>query len=180
MPSGAVARRYAKALFQLAREQDAVEQVMGELESLSATLGESPELRDVLLRPLHPAAERRKVLEALSDKLQCGALVRRFASFLIDRRRLVDFGAIRGEFRRLADEAAGIVHAQVRSASPLDEQQRARLASVLSGRVGANVALEVQVDESLIGGLVAQVGDLVFDGSLRTQLRQIRSGLSEA
>jgi F-type H+-transporting ATPase subunit delta len=103
--------------------------------------------------------------------------LRRFYAYLIDRRRLVAFDEIEAEFVRLADEAAGRAKALIRSAQPLDEGQRARLARALAERAGRAVELEIEVDESLIGGLVAQLGDTVYDGSLRTQLTHLRSAL---
>jgi F-type H+-transporting ATPase subunit delta len=89
------------------------------------------------------------------------------------------FDAIRDEFNRLADEAAGRVRAEVRSANPLRDEQRARLVDALARRTGKNIELTMHVDPSLIGGAIATVGGLVFDGSLRTQLSQLRSTLTQ-
>jgi F-type H+-transporting ATPase subunit delta len=106
-------------------------------------------------------------------------VVRNFYAYLIDRRRLVDFTAIREEFERLADEASGLLTAQVVSASQLDDRRKARLQRALSQRTGREVRLEVTVDETLIGGAVAKVGDLIFDGSIRTQLEQLQASLTK-
>jgi F-type H+-transporting ATPase subunit delta len=178
MAGGAAARRYAKALFQLAAEAGQVPAVRAELDALAALLAERPDLGDVLLQPLHPAAQRRAVLRAVAERLQAGALLQSFYQVLIDHRRLVDFDAIRAEFARLADEQAGRRRARVRAAGPLSEAQRDRLRRALAARLGHEVELEVEVQPELLGGLVAQVGDLVFDGSLRTQLRQLRESLA--
>jgi F-type H+-transporting ATPase subunit delta len=105
--------------------------------------------------------------------------IRNFFAFLIEQRRLVAFDAIHDEFNRLADEAAGRVRAEVRSANPLRDEQRARLVDALARRTGKNIELTVHVDPSLIGGAIATVGGLVFDGSLRTQLSQLRSTLTQ-
>ena len=148
MARGAAGRRYAKALFQLASETSQVAQVRGELDALAALFAESPELAAVLLQPLRPVAERRKVLDA---------------------------GA---EFARLADEQAGVRRAQVRTARPLSDAQLERLRRALAARLGHEVQIEVEVDPELLGGLVAQVGDLLLDGSVRTQLRQLRASLA--
>ncbi len=78
----------------------------------------------------------------------------------------------------LADEAAGRTRARIVSASPLSDAQRSRLRSALAARTGLQVDLEESVDSSLLGGAVASVGGLVFDGSLRTQLEQLRSSLT--
>jgi F-type H+-transporting ATPase subunit delta len=122
--------------------------------------------------------ERRAVMDAVAEKLGASPLLRHFWSYLIDRRRLVQFDVIRAEYDRLADERAGVVRAQVRSASELSDAQRERLQRALSARVRRRVALDVAVEPELLGGLVAQVGDLMFDGSLRTQLRQLGASLA--
>lgn len=174
---GAAARRYAKALFELARDEGRVDAVRGELRALGELLEGHRELHDVLFRPLHPARQRRAALDAVGERGGLSPLVRHFLSFLIDQRRLVDFDAIRAAFEALADAAAGLTRAEVRSATELDEAQRERLRRALAARVGGEVELRVRVEPALLGGVVAQVGDLVFDGSLRTQLAQLRDTL---
>ena len=129
------------------------------------------------IQPLHPAGERRAVLSAVAEQLGASVLLRSFYSFLIDQRRLVDLDAIREEYARLAEAAAGLVHAEVISARPLRDDQRERLKQALSARTGQQLDIQVSVDPELLGGVVAKVGDLVFDGSLRTQLEQLRAGL---
>lgn len=178
MARTAAARRYARALFSIARDEGRVAEVGRELEDMAELLEASPELRDAVLRPRHPARERRAVLDALCERQGTSPAVRHFYAYLVDQRRIVALAAIRDEYARLADEAAGRVPARVRSAVPLDEGQRERLREALCARTGRDVQLEVQVEEDLVGGLVAQVGDLVFDGSIRTHLQQLRSNLT--
>lgn len=177
MPAAAAPRRYARALFSLASEENRVAAVQGELRRLGAALEASPELRDVLVQPLVPAVERRRVLEAVAQKLSASSLLKRFYSFVIDQRRFVSFDAIEAEFVRLADEAAGRAKAKVKTAQPLTAEQLARLTRALTAQAGRAIEIEVEVDPALVGGLVAQLGDTVYDGSLRTQLSQLRSAL---
>ena len=179
MRSTAVAKRYARALFALAREEGRIDAVAGELDGLGSLLDQSRELRDALLTPLHPAAQRKAVLNALSDRLGLSATMRHFHAFLVDQRRLVQFEAIREEYKRLAAEASGRVKAHVVSAGPLDDARRSQLERALTQRTGRQIELDVQVDPKLIGGAIATVGDLVFDGSLRTQLAQLRANLTK-
>jgi F-type H+-transporting ATPase subunit delta len=176
--ASAAARRYARALFALARETSGVDSVRAELERLAALFDTEPELREALFRPLHPVAERRAVLERVSERISASEQVRHFGAFLIDQRRLVDFDAIREEYIRLADAAAGRTHARVVCASPLSEPQRERLRRALAQRAGQEVELQVEVEPALLGGAIASVGTLVFDGSLKTQLAQLRSSLT--
>jgi F-type H+-transporting ATPase subunit delta len=179
MRSAAAARRYARALFALAREEDRIEAIQRELQQLSALLAESAELHDALFRPLHPVAERRAVLRDVSERLGASPTVQNFFTFLVDQRRLVDFEGIREEFGRLADEAAGRTKASVVSATPLSDEERERLQRALSARTDRTIELDVAVDPSLLGGAIASVGALVFDGSLRTQLTQLRASLTK-
>jgi F-type H+-transporting ATPase subunit delta len=179
MRSSAAARRYARALFALAKEEDRIAETRQELQQLANLLAENEELHHALFRPLHPVAERRAVLREVAERLGFSATVRNFFSFLVDQRRLVDFEGIREGYERLADAAAGRAKAEVVSASPLSDAQRERLRRALSARTGREVELDLSVDPSLLGGAIAAVGTLVFDGSLRTQLNQLRASLTK-
>jgi F-type H+-transporting ATPase subunit delta len=174
----AAAQRYAKALFALAREAGRVEEMRRELDALIAAMAEVPLLRDVLVRPLHPVAERRRVIVALAERIGLSPLLQNFCSFLIDQRRTRDLVLIRDEFVRLAEEAAGRVRGEVVSAAPLSAAQLEQLRAVLTERTGRTVDLAVRVEPALLGGAVARVGDLIFDGSLQTQLAQLRASLT--
>jgi F-type H+-transporting ATPase subunit delta len=174
----AAARRYARALFALARETSSVDAVRAELDALSRVLSENDEVRNAVFRPLHPSAERRAVLQSLCDHLRISPMVRNFCAFLVDQRRVIEFQAICDAFVELADQAAGRVRARVVSASPLSDAQQQRLRRALSARTGRDVELDVALDRELLGGAVASVGGLVFDGSLRTQLEQLRGSLT--
>lgn len=178
MARGAAARRYARALFQLAKEESRVTGVRDELSAFADLVQSNAELRDVLLQPLHPVAERRAVLDQVAERVGAGSTLRHFYAFLIDQRRLVELDAIREEYDRLANEAAGITSAEIRSAHPLSDDQLARLRSALATRTGRDVRVAVDVDPELLGGLVVKLGDVVYDGSLRTQLSQLRATLT--
>lgn len=176
--TSAASIRYAKALFGLASEEGRVEPLRQELDRLIEAMRASPELRDVLMRPLHPAAERRAALRGVAAPLALSPLLVNFCSFLIDQRRTRDLEAIRDDYVRLAEEAAGRMRGEVVTAAPLASAQLERLRAALSRRTGREVELSVRVDPALLGGVRAQVGDLVFDGSLRTQLERLRASLT--
>lgn len=180
MKSSAAARRYSRALFAIAQESGSIDAVRGELDDMASLLGAEPALANSLFRPLHPAEQRRDLLRAVCERIASSRSVRNFYAFLIDQRRLVDFAAIHEDFERLADEAAGRTRADVVTASPLSDSQRSRLQSALAARTGKQVELDIRVDPSLLGGAIASVGGLVFDGSLRTQLSQLRTALIRA
>jgi len=178
MRSPAAARRYARALFSIARDETRIEDVRRELLAIHDVMQQSRELRDAILQPLHPSAERRQVLKGVCQKLGTSGVVSNFCAFLVDQRRVIDFDVICDAYGRLADDAAGRTRARVVSASPLSDTQRSELRTALAARTGLQVELEESVDSSLLGGAVASVGGLVFDGSLRTQLEQLRSSLT--
>ena len=173
------AHRYARALFALAREEDAVASIRAELDDMARLLADNPDLRRRLFQPLHPVHERREVLKSVCAQGRGSRTIQNFFAYLIEQRRLIAYEAIHDEFNRLADEAAGRVRAEVRSASPLRDEQRARLVDALARRTGKQIDLTVHVDPSLIGGAIATVGGLVFDGSLRTQLSQLHGTLTQ-
>ncbi len=178
MRSSGAARRYSRALFSIAKDEGSTQSIRDELDVLSKVIGETPELRDELFRPLRPVRVRRGVLSSVAERLGFSVTVKNFLTFLIDQRRFVDYEAIREEFERLADEAAGRVQAEVTTASPLSDAHRARLQTALAEQTGQQVELAVRVDPDLIGGAIAKVGGVVFDSSLRTQLSQLRDTLT--
>lgn len=179
MPGSVVARRYARALFGLAAEENRTVAVLEELDKITACLDQSVEFEAVLFRPFYPVAERCSVLENVVAKLGCSTIVKHFCRVLIEQGRMSFFRSIRAEFASLVDEAKGQITGEVVSASPISEAQVAQLRQVLSRRTGLDVQLKVEVDNRLLGGIVAKVGDLVFDGSLRTQLEQLRANLTK-
>lgn len=179
MRSSAASRRYARALFGLAREDRRIQEIRGELDQLAELFEGSEELRNALLTPLHPAKERRGVMNSIGQREGFSPLIMKFYSYLIDQRRLVDFQGIREAYVQLMEAESGLMTASVTSAIPLDERRQDRLRRALSERTGFEVRLEVDVDESLLGGAIARVGDLVFDGSIRAQLEQLRTNLSK-
>ncbi len=177
MRSSKSAARYAKALFALAREERRVSEIRGEVDGLSQLFSENDDLRDVVLTPLVPAEQRKAALRGIAQRVSLSQLVSDFFSYLIDQRRIIDYPVIVAEFGRLADESAGLLTAQVVTATPLDDRRRDRLRRALSERTGREVRLEASVDPSLVGGAIARVGDLVFDGTIRTQLGHLRANL---
>ncbi len=179
MASSVAARRYARALFSLASDENRSTEVRAEIDGIAELLTSNEELQQHLFQPLHPVEQRRAVLIGLCARTSISTTVQNFFSYLIEQRRLVDFAGIREEFGRLADEAAGRLRAKVRSASPLRDDQRDRLVAALARQTGKQIDLEVSIDPSLIGGAIATVGGLVFDGSLKTQLSQLRATLNQ-
>jgi F-type H+-transporting ATPase subunit delta len=177
--SSPVSRRYATALVEAAAKEGAerVEKVADEIQRTAALLGGSPDLKNVLLNPVFTPAERAKVLEAVMQKLALSDLVRRFLKLLVDGDRIGELNAIARAVRRMADLRAGIVRAEVTAASALSPDAVASLRRALEKRTGRQVELELSIDPSLLGGVRARIGSTVIDGTLRSQLEQLREGL---
>jgi F-type H+-transporting ATPase subunit delta len=172
-----IARRYAKALFSLADEQGQVEQWSIGLDALGRALASSPELRETLSSPLFDKDQRRNVVAALSRSLGFGETANNFLLLLADRDRLAYLPAIIQTFRDLADARLGRVRAKVTSAVALAPEEAKRIAEKLAQAEKAEVIVEATVDPTLLGGVVAQVGSMVYDGSVRSQLEELRRAM---
>lgn len=173
----ATARRYAKALLALAREGGREEAVGAELEEFSGLLAEHSQLRDALLRSWVKGPDRRGVAQAVAVRMGCSPLIRNFVGLLAERGRLDHLREIGQAYRQLVDESLGRVRARVRTVVPLADPERRQLAERLGRATGKTVVVEDQLDPTLLGGFIAQVGSLVLDGSLDGQLARLRGRL---
>ncbi len=179
MIMGSIARRYARALFSLAVEMDRVEPWSDALQSLKAVVERSPDLRDVLSNPVYSKEQRRAIVAQLAGALRLDAEPANLLFLLGDRNRLAYLGSVVEVFRELADRQLGRLRARVTSAVALDGPTAQAMADRLSQATRAQVLLDRSVDPALLGGVVAQVGNLVYDGSVRTQLEDLRRTLKQ-
>jgi F-type H+-transporting ATPase subunit delta len=174
---GSVARRYARALFGIGVDAGKFEALGDELGELASLWNESDELRQTLENPVFQPSEKRKVLESILPRVAPTPEVQRFVLLLLDRRRIVLLPAIARAYRDLTDAHVGRVRAEVISAQELVPATLDRIRRSLEQRTGKKVIIHSTVDPELIGGVVARVGDLVLDGSVRTQLADLRAKL---
>jgi F-type H+-transporting ATPase subunit delta len=179
MIMGSIARRYAKALFSLAVETGRVEGWANSLEALEAAVASSPDLRDVLSNPVYSKEQRRAIIEKLASALSLDPEPANLLFLLGDRNRLGYLAAVVETFRGLADQHLGRLRAKVTSAVRLDDLAAKAIADELSRKHGAKILLEKVVDPEILGGVVAQVGSIVYDGSVRTQLDDLRKQLTQ-
>ena len=171
-------RGYARAMFSVAEAEDALDEVEDELFRFARALESEHELRDALTDPRLPAERKRAVLaEVLGERSNPATL--NLLGFVIDQGRARDLGAIVDELVALAAEQRQSAVAEVRTAVPLDAGHRDRLAEALERATGRKVELKVVVDPTVVGGVVAKVGDQVIDGSVRRRLELARERLSE-
>jgi F-type H+-transporting ATPase subunit delta len=177
LASGSVAHRYATALMSLGVEDGHFERYAGELDRLRAAFDASAELRDLWLNPANDREHRMAAVDALAGPLELSPWVTNLLRILVERQRLANLADIARAYRDLVDKKSGRVQAVVTSAVPLSPELVATISAALARMSGKSIVLETKVDASLIGGVVARVGGTVLDGSLRTQLEELRHNL---
>ena len=177
MIAGSIARRYAKALLEIGIQQQTYDALGKELDRAADTLRSSPELRLALENPVFSLEKRKLIMDELVRRLALSKTVRNFIMLLLDKGRIAALPDIARAHRALVDEHAGRVRATVTSARPLDPMLETRLKTALEKSSGKVVIFEKREDPSIMGGLVTQLGDTVYDGSVRTQLQQLREEL---
>jgi F-type H+-transporting ATPase subunit delta len=177
MVTGSLARRYAKALLDIGIQEQTWNAIGKEIDRTAAIFTGSPELRDALTNPVFPSSKRRLVVEELARRLGLSTVVRNFMLLLLDKGRIGALPDIARALRELVDEHAGRVRATVTTARPLDPALEQRLKTALERTSGKVVLLEKKEDPSILGGVVTQLGDVLYDGSVRTQLQQLREEL---
>ena len=178
-PSRALARRYAKALLDVARAEGQEPASLGrELSGLVLLMEDNPALRRALLQPTLKAPARRRLVGALAEAGRGSALLRRLLELLASRDRLALLPALAEEFARASSALQGRVSAEAVTAVPLGEPQQAALSEALGAAVGKTVELDARVDPSLLGGVLVKLGGRHYDGSVRAQLAALRARLS--
>ena len=177
MRSSAIARRYAKALILIGKEDGQAETYREELEKLIGLLDGSQMLEQAVCNPLYNTTSRRNVLQAVLEKLELSKVVNSFLLLLFDKGRITFLRDVSSYYNKLADELKGIVRADLISATALSSESFDQIRNSLSKMTGKEVLLEAEQDASLIGGIVTRIGDLVLDGSIKTQLQNMRESL---
>jgi F-type H+-transporting ATPase subunit delta len=173
MPRDELIHGYAEALFSVVRAEGELDRVEDELFRFGKLLESNYELKQALSDQSLERAQRSKVLEELlADKVSPHTLG--LLTFIVGQGRARQLPQILEEVSELAAQARNSVVAEVRSAVPLDDDQRAQLAAALSKASGKNVEVKVLVDPSVVGGVVAKIGDTIIDGTVRHKLEQLR------
>lgn len=171
-----IARRYAQALLELTEGDPGI--VADRLQEFDGVLQANPVLKEVLISPAFRLEERKKVFDQLIKKLGWTRPLDRFLWYLVEHRRMAWLGVIAECFIAMVDQREGRIRVQVTSARPLDKKTSAELKKALTEGLKGEVVLEPTVDESLLAGISVRVGDLVIDGSLKTQMEKLRDILT--
>lgn len=180
MINARIARRYAKALLAIGREDGQAETYKEELAGISQLLDDQKELESALSNPLYDAEGRKKVLGVLVERLSLSKVMGSFLFLLFDKGRIQYVRDIYLFYEKLTDELANIVRAEVVSASDLPEETIEQIRAALSEKTGKEVKMDVRVEPALIGGVVTKIGDLVLDGSVRSQLMGLKESLQRS
>jgi len=167
-----LAKRYAQALIDLALEGKKVDEVAAEIERLAQAFQASPDLSSFFANPTVAREAKEGVLTELLGKARVGGLTADFSRFLLAKHRILGLAEIARAYRDLWDRLHNRVRGRLVSAFPLAPEEAERAGKALSRLTGKEVVLSVEVDSSIMGGLVAFVGSHVYDGSIANQLAQ--------
>jgi F-type H+-transporting ATPase subunit delta len=178
-PISGVAERYARSLFELARETNSVASVEADLNGFQAMLDGSDDLKRLIGSPVFTAEDQAKAIAAIADKAGIRGLAGNFLRVVAANRRLFAVPGMIRAFRRIAAEERGEASAEVTSAHALTFEQQAELKAALKTVAGKDVTVAVTVDPSLLGGMIVKMGSRQIDTSLKTKLNSLKLALKE-
>lgn len=177
--SSKVAKRYAKALIGLGQEDGNLELYGRELAGFQEIWQAYAELRLAVLNPVFSLADRKGILEKVLAQSRFSKGVEHFLNLLLEKKRLGLITEIHAYYEQLKDEILNVTRAEVITARPLKKESQAQLAQVLEAFRSQKVKMQMREDRSLVGGIIVKIGDLVLDGSIKSQLRGWQESLKE-
>ena len=173
-----IARRYAAALADVAIPRGEEQKVKEEVQAWGSMVDENAQLKEVFNNPTVPYEQKRRLLKELITKSGVGVTTAAFLQVLLKNQRLSQIKDIAERYSQILDQRSGIVAAHVTTARPVAEAQKNALREALGQLTGANVRLEFETDETIIGGVVARIGSTIFDGSVETQLQRLTADMA--
>ena len=177
--SAGIAARYASALFELARDAGALKALDADAEALKSALAASPELSAMIASPVISRSEQAAAISAVAAKMGLNPLTANTLALMADKRRLFVLPQFLAELGNLIAAEKGEITAEVTSAAKLTAAQAKKLAETLKAKVGKTVKLNATVDESLIGGLIDQLGTTMIDTSVKSKLASLQNAMKE-
>ncbi len=177
MKNLAIARRYAKALLIIGKGDGNAEKYREELDGVTQLFTGDKLLEQTIGNPLYAAAARQKVLKSVIEKMGLSNVMRSFVFLLFDKGRFSFLNHINDFYQKLADDLKGVARASLTSATELSAETVEKIRLSLSKKTGKQIILDVHQDSDLIGGIVTKIGDLVLDGSIKTQLLNMKESL---
>lgn len=173
-----VARRYAAALADVTIERREEREVQTELDQWAAMIESNPQLKEVFANPTIVYDQKRKLLEDLISRTRVRETTASFLRVLLKNQRLSQLRDVASRYGYVLDERGGIVAATVTTARPIPEDVKKTLHETLVAATGRKVRLSFNTDETIIGGMVAQIGSTIFDGSVQNQLERLATELA--
>jgi F-type H+-transporting ATPase subunit delta len=177
MKSTVLAKRYAKALFAVGKEENALDDYLEALKEMDELYTSHPEVCDALTNPLYPLDVRAKVMKDLVKAMQLSQVMSNFFNLLVQKKRAEIIPDVSEIFQDMALEDQNICQGTLTSAMEINDELKQKVQATLEKITGKQVQLSAQVDPSIIGGIIAKVGDLVLDGSIKTQLLGIKESI---
>jgi F-type H+-transporting ATPase subunit delta len=175
----AILGRYARSLAEIAFEENLEQAVTEDLKTFSEIFRAVPDLLDAFYAPAIPRDTKEKLLAELMAKYPVNAITSNFLRVLLQHNRIRYFEQIADGYLKSVNERQGIVSARVTAAAPLSQENLKSLEAKLVGITGKLVHMESRTDANLLGGIVVQIGSTIFDGSIRTQLSEMKRRLTE-
>ena len=179
MSNSAISIRYAKALLNIAAEEKQVDRYAEELATITEVLKQDDLLRLLLDSPTFPLKKKLAIMHDIAELLELSRGMCNFLALLLEKGRIVYLSQIDLNYRKIADELSGVVRAKIRSANKLTKKRADAIQKGLEKQTGKQVVLSIETDKSLIGGLQAEMGGKLFDGSVKTQLKRIADTLAK-
>lgn len=178
MIKGAVAARYAQALFDIAQDTDSITAIEGELRTVIQALDESRDFQKVIFHPQVPASVKTGIVKAIfADQISKTSF--NFVCVILERRRELYLKAICEAYINLANQTRNIAEVEVTSAVDLPMVHKVNLMQALSKMTGKEIRVQYQTDPEILGGLVVRLGDRIVDASIKRQLERVRERISE-
>lgn len=170
----AIAFKYAKGLFTAAKELGKTKEFGEELKQINEILTSMPEVLSALQNPIYPPDLKMEIIDEVLKAVKVDPEIERFLKLLVERRRIQYIKEIVMMYQELLDEELNIARGEIIAAYPLSEEEKKELEEVLKEYLKKEVVLESKVDENIIGGIKIRIGDLIFDGTLKTQLNKFK------
>ena len=177
MNNTVLAKRYAKALFQVGKGENALDDFSAALADMAKLYTDIPEVADGLTNPLYPQDVREKVMEKLVEAMKVSDLMANFFNLLVQKRRADVLPDIAEVFQALVDNERNMCQGTVVSATKISAKLNEKIKATLEKITGKQVVVTNEIDPSIIGGIVARVGDLLLDGSIKTQLHGLKESI---
>ena len=174
-----IASRYARALFELGREQGALEKIEVNLEDLGSALEESDDLSNLINSPIYNREQQSAAILGVAEKLDLSDVLKNTLGLMASKRRLFVLPAMIKQLNAMIAAQKNEVSADVISAKALTKAQTSRLSKVISSSVGKNVKINTTIDEGLVGGLTVKVGSKMIDTSIRSKLNSLQKVMKE-